>query len=47
MKSILQKLSLAILAGLFTLSANAQTTDTVTVNPGYTNQTFTVLQMEL
>ena len=40
MKSILQKLSLAILAGLFTLSANAQTTDTVTVNPGYTNQTF-------
>ena len=40
MKSILQKLSLAILAGAFTLSANAQTTDTVTVNPGYTNQTF-------
>lgn len=40
MKSILQKLSLAILAGVFTLSASAQTTDTVTVNPGYTNQTF-------
>ena len=40
MKSILQKLSLAILAGVFTLSATAQTTDTVTVNPGYTNQTF-------
>lgn len=40
MKSILQKLSLAIIAGVFTLSANAQTTDTVTVNPGYTNQTF-------
>ena len=40
MKSILQKLAVAILAGTFTFSANAQTTDTVTVNPGYTNQTF-------
>ncbi|MFM7015545.1 MAG: T9SS type A sorting domain-containing protein [Bacteroidota bacterium] len=40
MKSILQKLSLAIFAGTFAFTANAQTTDTVTVNPGYTNQTF-------
>jgi hypothetical protein len=40
MKSILQKLAVAILAGTFAFSANAQTTDTVTVNPGYTNQTF-------
>ena len=40
MKSILQKLSLVILAGTLAFSANAQTTDTVTINPGYTNQTF-------
>ncbi len=40
MKSILQKLSFTLLAAVFTISANAQTTDTVTANPGYTNQTF-------
>ena len=40
MKSILQKLSVVILSVTLAFSANAQTTDTVTVNPGYTNQTF-------
>jgi hypothetical protein len=40
MKSILQKLSFTLLAGLITISSIAQTTDTVTANPGYTNQTF-------
>ena len=40
MKSILQKLSVVMLSVTLAFSANAQTTDTVTVNPGYTNQTF-------
>jgi len=40
MKSILQKLVLVVMAAGVSFAATAQTTDTVTVNPGYTNQTF-------
>ena len=40
MKSILQKLVLVIMSVGVSFAATAQTTDTVTDNPGYTNQTF-------